>query len=155
MFRVWLAFFEVVLTWSFHVTLLLRWTWLMWQLLRPGCEVYIVPGFWCVRWRESDKVEADLSHTHRQWHRIAWLKLASKCQTAYAVASAGVKLNIGVNCAVSFFNLIHNYFAANHHFYSAPQCSHCKRCTSYGNSVRLSAVTVQFALSDSKMCLVL
>ena len=23
-------------------------------------------------------------------------------------------------------------------FYSAPQCSHCKRCTSYGNSVRLS-----------------
>jgi len=24
------------------------------------------------------------------------------------------------------------------HFYSAPQCSHCKRCTSYGNSVRPS-----------------
>ena len=24
------------------------------------------------------------------------------------------------------------------HFYSAPQCSHCKRCTSYGNSVCLS-----------------
>jgi len=24
------------------------------------------------------------------------------------------------------------------HFYSAPQCSHCKRCTSYSNSVRLS-----------------
>jgi len=23
-------------------------------------------------------------------------------------------------------------------FYSAPQCSHCKRCTSYSNSVRLS-----------------
>jgi len=23
-------------------------------------------------------------------------------------------------------------------FYSAPQCSHCKRCTSYGISVRLS-----------------
>jgi len=23
-------------------------------------------------------------------------------------------------------------------FYSAPQCSHCKRCTSYGNSVRPS-----------------
>ena len=23
-------------------------------------------------------------------------------------------------------------------FYSAPQCSHCKRCTSYGNSVCLS-----------------
>jgi len=23
-------------------------------------------------------------------------------------------------------------------FYSAQQCSHCKRCTSYGNSVRLS-----------------
>jgi len=23
-------------------------------------------------------------------------------------------------------------------FYSAPQCSHCMRCTSYGNSVRLS-----------------
>ena len=52
------------------------------------------------------------------------------------------------------------------HFYSAPQCSHCKRCTSYGNSVRPSATrrycvkttarsTVQFALSDSKMCLVL
>jgi len=59
-------------------------------------------------------------------------------------------------------------------FYSAPQCSHCKCCTSYGNSdrlsvclsVRLSATrrycvkttarsTVQFALSDSKMCLVL
>jgi len=59
-------------------------------------------------------------------------------------------------------------------FYSAPQCSHCKRCTSYGNSVRLSVrlsvcpsvtrryfvkttarSTVQFALSDSIMCLVL
>ena len=59
-------------------------------------------------------------------------------------------------------------------FYSAPQSSHCKRCTSYSNSVRLSvrpsvrlSVTgrycvkttarsmVQFALSDSKMCLVL
>jgi len=24
------------------------------------------------------------------------------------------------------------------HFYSAPQCSHCMRCTSYGNSVRPS-----------------
>jgi len=56
------------------------------------------------------------------------------------------------------------------YFYSAPQCSHCKRCTSYGNSVRLSVrlsvirrccvkttarSTVQFALSNSKMCLVL
>ena len=52
------------------------------------------------------------------------------------------------------------------HFYSAPQCSHCKRCTGYGNSVRLSVTrqhcvkttarsTVQFALSDSKICLVL
>jgi len=53
-------------------------------------------------------------------------------------------------------------------FYSEPQCSHCKRCTSYSNSVHLSvrlSVThrycvkttarnvVQFALSDSKMCL--
>ena len=49
-------------------------------------------------------------------------------------------------------------------FYSAPQCSHCKRCTSYGNSVCLSVClsatrrycvkttarsTVQFELSDS------
>ena len=56
------------------------------------------------------------------------------------------------------------------HFYSAPQCSHCKRCISYSNSVcpsvRLSVTrryyvkttalsTVQFALLDSKMCLVL
>jgi len=57
-------------------------------------------------------------------------------------------------------------------FYSAPQCSHCKRCTSYDNSVRPSVClsvclshagivkttarsTVQFALLDSKMCLVL
>jgi len=55
-------------------------------------------------------------------------------------------------------------------FYSAPQCSHCKCCISYGNSVRLSVrlsvtsrycakttarSTVQFARSDSKMCLVL
>ena len=59
------------------------------------------------------------------------------------------------------------------HFYSMPQCSHCKRCTSYSNSispfVRLSVhpsltrrycvkttarSMVQFALSDSKMCLV-
>jgi len=63
-------------------------------------------------------------------------------------------------------------------FYRAPQCSHCKRCTSYDNSVRLSVLpsvrlsvcpsvtrrycfkttarsTVQFALLDSKMCLVL
>jgi len=55
-------------------------------------------------------------------------------------------------------------------FCSAPQCSHCKRCTSYGNSVRLSVClsvtrwycvkttarsTVQFALSGIEMCLVL
>ena len=59
-------------------------------------------------------------------------------------------------------------------FYSAPQCSHCKRCTSYGNSVCLSvrpsvrlSITrrycvkttarskVQFAPLESKMCLVL
>ena len=52
----------------------------------------------------------------------------------------------------------------SHPFYSAPQCSHCKRCTSYSNSVRPSvclSVThrycvkmterrmMQFALSDS------
>jgi len=49
-----------------------------------------------------------------------------------------------------------------------PQCSHCKRFSSYSNSVCLSVclshagivskqlhVMVQFALSDSKMCLVL
>jgi len=47
-----------------------------------------------------------------------------------------------------------------------PQCSHCKRCTSYGNSVRLSYTRwycvkttarsmVLFTRSDSKMCLVL
>ena len=61
-------------------------------------------------------------------------------------------------------------FIKDAHFYSAPQCSHSKRCTSYGNSVHLSVrpfvtqrycvkttarSTVQFALSDSKMCLVL
>jgi len=56
-------------------------------------------------------------------------------------------------------------------FHSAPQCEHCKRCTSYGNSARLSVCrpsvtrrycvkttarsTMQFALSNSKMCLVL
>jgi len=55
-------------------------------------------------------------------------------------------------------------------FYNASQCSHCKRCTSYSISVRLSIrpsvtrgyclkttaySTVQFALSNSKMCLVL
>jgi len=45
-------------------------------------------------------------------------------------------------------------------FYSAPQCSHCKHCTSYSNSVCLSHAGIvskqlQFALSDSKMCLVL
>jgi len=60
------------------------------------------------------------------------------------------------------------------HFYSAPQRSHCTRYTSYSNSVRpavclsicLSVTrrhcvkttarsTIKFALSDSKMCLVL
>ena len=57
-------------------------------------------------------------------------------------------------------------------FYSAPQCSHCKRCTSYGNSMCLSVCpsvchtpvlcqidgtysTVQFPPLYSKMCLVL
>ena len=46
---------------------------------------------------------------------------------------------------------------------AAMRCSHCKRCTSYSNSVRHTPVvcqndctcnTVQFALSDRKMCLV-
>ena len=68
-------------------------------------------------------------------------------------------------CFRSFKSLVQMYF------YSAPQCSHCKRCTSYSNSIRLSVrlsvclshagikttarSTVQFALLDSKMCLVL
>ena len=29
-------------------------------------------------------------------------------------------------------------YVCSFHFYSARQCSHCKRCNSYGNSVRLS-----------------
>jgi len=33
-------------------------------------------------------------------------------------------------------------------FYSAPQCSHCKRCTSYGNSVRLSCHTPVLCQND-------
>ena len=51
-------------------------------------------------------------------------------------------------------------------FLQRAQCSHCKRCISYGNSVRPSVTrrycvkttarsTVQFAPLDSKMCLVL
>ena len=59
------------------------------------------------------------------------------------------------------------------YFYSAPQCWHCKRCTSYSNSVRLPvclsvclSVTRQYcvktterrmilsSLEDRKMCLV-
>jgi len=55
-------------------------------------------------------------------------------------------------------------------FLQHAQCSHCKRCISYSNSVRLSVClsvthrycvktttrsTVQFAPLDSKMCLVL
>jgi len=51
-------------------------------------------------------------------------------------------------------------------FLQRAQCSHCKRCISYSNSVCLSVTrrycvkttarsTVQFALLDSKMCLVL
>ena len=62
------------------------------------------------------------------------------------------------------------YISVFIYFYSAPHCSHWKRCTSYGNSVCLSVCpsvtrrycvkttarsTVQFALSDSKMCLFL
>jgi len=31
-----------------------------------------------------------------------------------------------------------NVLAINEYYYSAPHCSHCKRCTSYGNFVRLS-----------------
>ena len=57
------------------------------------------------------------------------------------------------------------HFQFQLYFYSAPQCSHCKRCTSYGNSVCLSIrpsvthrycvkttvrSTVQFALSIAK-----
>jgi len=60
------------------------------------------------------------------------------------------------------FKKIHYYCIVISHYYNAP---HCKRCTSYGNSVRLSGTrrycvkttarsTVQFALSDSKMCVV-
>jgi len=84
------------------------------------------------------------SHTN-QHHSLHWLNTSS------------LKINI---C-----------FKTNEYgepIYSAPQCSHCKRCTSYSNSVCLSVClsvtcrncvkmtacsTVQFALSDSKMCL--
>ena len=59
------------------------------------------------------------------------------------------------------------FYSAPQWSHCAPQCDHCKRCTSYGNSVCLSVClsvtrrycvkttarsTVQFALSDSKMC---
>ena len=51
-------------------------------------------------------------------------------------------------------------------FLQRAQCSHCKRCISYSNSVRLSVTrrycvkttarsTMQFSPLDSKMCLVL
>jgi len=65
----------------------------------------------------------------------------------------------------------HKKGLTNLDFYSMPQCSHCKHCASSGNSIRpfvhLSVChtpvlcqktahsTVQFAQSDSKMCLVL
>jgi len=40
------------------------------------------------------------------------------------------------------------YFMS-YYFYSAPQCSHCKRCTSYGSSVRLSVChTLVLCLND-------
>ena len=56
--------------------------------------------------------------------------------------------------------------AAQTQFLQRAQCSHCKRCISYGNSVCPSVTrrycvkttarsTVQFAPLDSKMCLVL
>jgi len=32
----------------------------------------------------------------------------------------------------------HTHLHSRSFFYSAPQCSHCKRCTSYGNSVCLT-----------------
>jgi len=39
----------------------------------------------------------------------------------------------------AFYSSLTDYWVKEHHFfYSAPQCSHCKRCTSYSNSIRLS-----------------
>jgi len=71
-------------------------------------------------------------------------------------------------------NYDYSYNLKKIHIYSASQYSHCKRCISYGNSVCLfvrpsvclsvtrrycvkttARSTVQFALLDSKMCLVL
>jgi len=69
-----------------------------------------------------------------------------------------------------FVQLIVGWSDRKHLFYSAPQCSHCKRCISYGNSICPSVClsdtrrycvkttarnTMQFTLLDSKMYLVL
>jgi len=46
-----------------------------------------------------------------------------------------------------------NYNFTTTSFYSAPQCSHCKRCTSYGNSVRLSVChTPVLCQNDCTVC---
>jgi len=43
----------------------------------------------------------------------------------------------------------------NKTFHSAPQCSHCKRCTSYGNSVRLFVLpSVCLSVCHTSLCTV-
>jgi len=68
---------------------------------------------------------------------------------------------------ITFWLMLNDFYSASQ---CESQCSHCKRCTSYSNSVSLSvrlSVTrrycvkttarsmVQFAPLDSKICLVL
>ena len=87
-----------------------------------------------------------------------------RCFQCGSVASSS---DIKATAMIPFERQLIGYNFAIESFYSAPLC---KRCTSYRNSVcpsiRLSVIrrycvkttahsTVQFALSDSKMCLVL
>ena len=117
--------------------------------------------------REDQGKYTCIDQLHRRHRRN--IHLSVSCESnVYCFAVLAVSESFEeVSCLYSIV-----YPAAT--FYSAPQCWHCKRCTSYGNSVRLSVrlfvclsatrrycvkttarSTVQFAMSGSKMCLVL
>ena len=112
--------------------------------LRPTC------GTLC---RQSPVIPRRLAYAGTATARYLIARCGVLSQTTFRVTTPRTLNDQTCNCMLSLIlNILRNCSRLNvlswllrnscnavaDNFYSAPQCSHCKRCTSYGNSVRLS-----------------
>jgi len=103
------------------------------------------------RWKKKKRTVQDTAWQVTKGLHLTYLGRSPHWNDLHqALCSIGELFNV-VAC-VKFQNEIFRgyHFTGGRifHFYCAPQCSHCKRCTSYGNSVRLS-VRLSLCLSHA------